>query len=433
MLGGSFGVALLRNGLGAGLVMTVFLLLDRPRMPMERVVRYYALFGGFMTVAYSIWYLLDRQMFVRFAGIMVIPALGSFCIRMSRERLYLSMYKIALGFYFLAVVVFCGVDISRMWFDGSKWVDLGIRVVISGIGILLIVKKIRRSFLESVDILEEEMDLFSVVTLIVSILIAALVAFWPSDHSFSMFNIVRTLVLLIMAGLIQYMMFRMYLHQGREHRYQVEKELMAMNELLLHRQMEMMRESEEESIRIRHDIRHHCRLMEEYIRNKEYDKLLVYVKQYGGDVENDREARISSNETINSILAAYGRYAREEHIRITMDVKTAKHIAVRDIDLVAVLANVVENAIHGCLNGEKKNPEIYLLIVQKGNKLAIQCKNTCIRDLKFQREVSEEGEKHGIGISSIRKVASYYNGETDFFVEGDMFVARILMNIPSND
>lgn len=430
MLGGSFGVALLRNGMGAGLVMAVFLLLDRPRVPMEKAVRYYALFGGFMTVIYSVWYLLDRQMFVHFAGIMVIPALGSFCIRMSRERLYLSLYKIALGFYFLAVVVFCGIDMSRMWFDGSKWIDLGIRVVMSSIGILLIVKKVRRSFLENADILEEEMDLFSVVTLIVSILIAALVAFWPSDHVFSLFSIVRTLVSLIMAGLIQYMMFRMYLHQGKEHRYQVEKELLEMNELLLHRQLEMMRESEEESVRIRHDIRHHCRLMEEYIRNQEYDKLLTYVRQYGEDVESHRAERICSNETINSILTAYGRYARDENIRVTMDVRTAKHIEVRDIDLVAILANVVENAIHGCLCSEKEAPEICLSILQKGNKIAIQCKNTCIRDLKFQSEMPEEGKKHGIGISSIRKVASYYNGETDFSVEGDMFVARILMNIP---
>lgn len=433
MLGGSFGVALFRNGMGAGLVMAVFLLLDRPRMPMQKAVRWYVLFGCFMTVLYSVWYLLDRKMFIHFAGILVIPALGGFCMGMSRERTYLSLYKISLGFYFLAVVVFCGVDVSRIWFNGSKWVDLGIRIMISSAALLLIFKKIRHSFLENADILEEEMDLFSVITLIVSILIAALVAFWPSDHIFSWFSIVRTLFLLMMAGLIQYMMYRMYLHQGKEHRYQVEKELLEMNELLLHRQLEMMRESEEESIRIRHDIRHHCLLMEEYIRNKEYSKLFAYVKQYGEDVESHKEERISSNETINSILSAYGRYAREENIRVIMDVRTAEHIAVRDIDLVAVLANIVENAIHGCLCSGKENPEILLSIVQKGNKIAIQCKNSCIQNLEFAKGVPKEGKRHGVGISNIRKVASYYNGETDFSVEGDMFVARILMNIPTVD
>lgn len=36
MLGGSFWIAFLRNGIGAGLIMTVFLMLDRPRQPMKK-------------------------------------------------------------------------------------------------------------------------------------------------------------------------------------------------------------------------------------------------------------------------------------------------------------------------------------------------------------------------------------------------------------
>ena len=430
MLGGSFWIAFLRNGIGAGLIMTVFLMLDRPRQPMKKTIGWYVIFGSMIAALFSVWYVLNREGFIRFSGISVIPITGSFSILMSREKLYLSFYKIALGFYFLAVVVFCGVNASRIWFDQNMWVDIIIRLVMAIAILVLIAKKVRRSFLESVDMLEEEMDFFSIITLFVSIVIAALVAFWPSDHTFSIFNIMRTLVLLIMAGIIQYMMFRMYIHQGREHRYQVEKELLGMNEQLLRRQIELMKEAEEEAIRIRHDIRHHCLLVEEYIRNKEYDKILSYVKQYGADVESHKAERISSNETINNILTAYGRYAKEEKIHIVMDVKTAEHIAVRDIDLVAILANIVENAIHGCLCVEETRREIQLFIVQKGNKIAIQCKNTCSQDVEFHKGLPKATKGGGVGVSSIRKVVSYYNGETDFFVDEGMFVVRILINIP---
>lgn len=430
MLGGSFWIALFRNGIGAGLVMAVFLLLDRPRQSMKRTIMCYVVFGCLLAVFFSIWYALDWDGFIRFAGILVIPITGSFGILMSEEKLYLSLYKIALGFYFLAVVVFCGIDASRIWFGGDMWADIGIRVVLVIAILVLIARKVRHSFLEGADMLEEEMDFFSVATLFVSILIAALVAFWPSDHAFSIFNILRTLILLIMAGLIQYMMFRVYFHQGKEHRYQIEKELLEMNEQLLHRQLELMKEAEEEAIRIRHDIRHHCLLMEEYIRNKEYDKLFSYVKQYGTDVESYRTQRISSNETINSILTAYGRYAKEEKIHIVMDVNTAEHLAVRDIDLVAILANVVENAIHGCLGEEENRREIDLSIIQKETKIAIQCKNTCSQNVKFHKGLPKSERGGGVGVSSIRKVVSYYNGETDFFMDEGMFVVRILINIP---
>lgn len=430
MLGGSFWIAFLRNGIGAGLIMTVFLMLDRPRQPMKKTIGWYVIFGSMIVALFSVWYVLNREGFIRFAGISTIPITGSFSILMSREKLYLSLYKIALGFYLLAVVVFCGVNASRIWFDQNMWVDIIIRLIMVIAILVLIAKKVRCSFLESVDMLEEEMDFFSIITLFVSIVIAALVAFWPSDHAFSIFNIMRTLVLLIMAGIIQYMMFRMYIHQGREHRYQVEKELLGMNEQLLRRQIELMKEAEEEAIRIRHDIRHHCLLVEEYIRNKEYDKILSYVKQYGADVESHKAERISSNETINSILTAYGRYAKEEKIHTVMDVKTAEHIAVRDIDLVAILANIVENAIHGCLCVEETRREIQLFIVQKGNKIAIQCKNTCSQDVEFHKGLPKATKGGGVGVSSIRKVVSYYNGETDFFVDDGMFAVRILINIP---
>lgn len=46
MLGGSFWVAMLRNGLSAFLLMTVFLLLDRPKLPMKKTILYYVVYGA---------------------------------------------------------------------------------------------------------------------------------------------------------------------------------------------------------------------------------------------------------------------------------------------------------------------------------------------------------------------------------------------------
>lgn len=47
MLGGSFWIALLRNAMGAVMIMGIFLLLDRPRFPMKKMVLYYGLFGNY--------------------------------------------------------------------------------------------------------------------------------------------------------------------------------------------------------------------------------------------------------------------------------------------------------------------------------------------------------------------------------------------------
>ena len=148
MLGGSFWVAFFRNGMGVVLVMSVFLLLDRPRKPMKKTIRWYVLFGGLFAALFSIWYVLDQERFIRFSGIMCIPVTGGFGIWMSREKLYVSLYKIALGFYLLAIVVFCGVDASRIWFGADMWADIAIRFLMTGAILFLITRKIRGSFLE---------------------------------------------------------------------------------------------------------------------------------------------------------------------------------------------------------------------------------------------------------------------------------------------
>ena len=430
MLGGSFYIAFLRGIISAGLLMTVFLLLDRPRFPMKKTRIYYAVFGCLLVVSYSIWYALDWEGYVRYSGISVILVAGSFCICMSREKVYLSLYKIALGFYLLAVVTVCGIDGARLWFGGSIWADIVIRMAAGAVILFVVAYKIRRNFLEDVDILEEEMNLFSVVALFLSISMAAFLALWPGDRSLSAARIARMLALLGMAGLIQYIMIRMYLHRGRERRYQEEKELLEMNEELLYSQLKQMRESGKEAVRIRHDIRHHCLLIKEYIKNGENEKLLAYVKQYEEDVEGGRAERICANEAINSILVAYGRYARKEKINITMDVKAEEEIAVRSIDMVAVLANVVENAIHGCLRSEKVEKEIGLYIVQKGNQMMIRCKNTCAEDVEFYEGIPVSASGRGVGVSSIKKVVASYHGETDFSMADGMFDVRILMHVP---
>ena len=431
MLGGSLWVAVLRNGLGAILMMAVFLLLDHPRLSMKRTVCYYFLFALLAISGFSFWYLYDRGNFIRFSGMLSIFVVGIFCISLSREILYVSLYKLALAFYILSLTVFCGIDASRIWFNESMWADIIIRFIMAVVIIFVIVTKIRKSFLEGIAYLRDEMDLFSAITVLLSIFIAAIVAFWPGTHAFSMFYIVRTVLLFFMSGIIQYMVFQLYLHKGKERRYQVEKELLETNERLIRRQLELMHESEEEAARIRHDARHHCLLIEEHIRNGENDKLLGYVNQYKEYIESTEVDCICNNETINSILSVYSRWAKEKGIQVTMCVKAAGEIAVKDIDLVAVIANIFENAIHGCIESCQPGQKIDISVMRKGKKIVVQCRNTCLKDIKLKNGMPGNGK--GTGIYSVMKVVSYYNGEAEFDVKDGMFIVKILLNILQDD
>ncbi len=428
MLGGSFLVGFLRNSMSAGLIMIVFLLLDHPKFSLRKTIWHYVWFSLFILLGFTFWYEFYMETFIRFAGMITIPVIGIFCVCMSSDPVYLSLYKLTLGFYLLTVSVFLGVDVSRMWFLGNMWVDIIIRFILMVIVITVIAKRFRKRFMREMNFIRSEMDLFSIITVFLSVLIAALMAFWPDGHEFSVWRIVRLSILLFMAGIIQFMVFYLYLHRGREERYEEEKKIHEINEQLLRQHLEAVQKEGEEAARIRHDVRHHCLMIEECIKNEQKDKLLAYVQQYRQDLEEQRSEYICANETINGILSIYARRAREENIQVTMKVKIGDNILVRDIDLVAVLANIFENAIYGCVQSYAAEQKINIDIVQKGKKIVICCKNTCDKNIKFQNGLPKSENREGIGVTSVLKVVSYYHGEADFSIENSMFAVKILLN-----
>ena len=429
MLGGSFWIAFLRNGMSVVLMMSFFLMLDRPRFSMRTTVCCYIGFGLLILVSYSLWYLFANTSFVKMAAFSILPVIGIFCSLMSRENIYLSLYKTAAAFYLFSVGTFLGVDAARWWFDGNLWVDILVRFLSYSVILIFTWKKLRKEFLDGVDFLVEEMDWFSTFALFISIFLGAIMAYWPNLQGFSIFNMVRAFFVLAMAGFLQYTILHLYIHLGREHHYQTEKELLELNEQLLQSQIDIVGESEKEAARIRHDARHHILLIRDYVEKGNMENLLAYLTEYGEDVENRRAKPICAHPAVNSILSVYARQAKAKRIAVNIDVEIVHNIAVRDIDWVAILANVFENAIHGCGNSGKKEQEIDIYIRKKGKKIIIQCTNTCADDIKFRKGIPKSGSGEGIGTASIIKTASRYSGEVDFAMENGRFITRVLLNL----
>lgn len=176
------------------------------------------------------WYLLDQESFVRIAPLSSLLVVGVFCSLMSGDALYLSLYKIGAAFYLFSVGAFVGVDVARWWFDGNIWVDILVRFLCFTVILTFTWKKFRKQFHDGVDFLIEEMDLYSILTLFISIFLGAIMAYWPNLQGFSAFNMVRAFLILAMAGFLQYTILHLYIHLGREHHFQTEKELLELNE-----------------------------------------------------------------------------------------------------------------------------------------------------------------------------------------------------------
>lgn len=437
MLGGSVLIAILRFAISLIGVSLLFSLISEPRYERKKAIACYAAFCIVALVPASIWYMLNWESCVRMVAFLLYVCFMVFAIYISSDPIYLSIYKLALTYYLLAVFLIGGIEVALIFFDGNVWADIITRIVLISLMAFFIKKKLQGSIKAFGIYVENELDRFSAVIMTMSLLWGIGFILKPNQLEQTPYRLFQILINFFLTGSLQLLAFRLYLHIGKEQEYQKENQLMQMNHRLLERQMELLEESVETSRRIRHDVRHHNAVIAEYARQGQNQELLQYLKEYEKETDKDMVEAICANTAVNNILSAYTRRARKAQIKVTLDVELDKELAIPNIDLVTILSNAYENAIFGCMEVKKYMEEqecfIHLLIKRKKHKLVICCSNTCRRETELKRGQPKPEFTGGVGVSSIIKTAQEYDGEYDFKNDNGVFVFRLIMNIPARE
>ncbi len=205
-----------------------------------------------------------------------------------------------------------------------------------------------------------------------------------------------------------------------------EAALIRQNAEYLSNQLSVLQNAEETYRRLRHDMRHHLETIAEYAKADDNAAVLAYIGEYNIEVSNTAVRRYALNRTMNNILSVYAGKAEEDDIAFSVRCNTPAEVTVRDIDLVALLGNLLENALHGCQKSGKEKPCIEIYIRLKNSSLIIVCNNTCPDDLKLSGSLPAG---KSIGISSILSVCQRYDGNLDYKVENGICSARVVLAV----
>ncbi len=434
MLGGSVYVAFIRFALSLAGTILLFSLLSEPRYGRRKTVTGYVCFGVVLIAIAYAWYMIDLETCVRIVAFAMYICFAVFAFFMSRDPVYVTVYKLALTFYLLAVFLIGGIEVSILFFDRNVWADIAARSLLILLMAYFIDRKIKDSIRGFGYYVEHELDRFSVSVMIISILFGIGFILNPNVKDQTPYRLFQIVMNFFLTGALQLLVFRLYLHIGKEKEYQKENQLMQMNHRLLERNMELLQESVESGRRIRHDARHHNAVIAEYARRGQSEELLQYLEEYDRQMDVHTAESICANTTVNNLLSAYTRRARNEQIKVMLDVALGGSLTIPNIDLVTILANAYENAIYGCIEVKKQSPErecfIHLVLKRKKNKLVISCSNTCRVEAEFKDGQPKPEFTGGIGVLSIIKTAENFGGEYDFKNDDGVFKFRLIMNIP---
>lgn len=433
MLGGSVYIALIRFVVSLVGVIMLYSILSESRFSTRRTVLYYSCFTVVMTAISCLWYVVDQPLYVRIGPHTMYLGFTIFAFLLSEGSVWVKIYKLVFVFYLMTVYIVGAIEISVFFFGHSIWADMIMRVLLLSLFAFLLEKYMRKDMEGFGDYVERETDRVSVITMIICSLFGIGYIMNPSLNRHMNFSRVFQIVTnFLLIGTLQFLVFRFYLRVVKEKEYERENQLIQMNNRLLERQLETLKESVETSRRIRHDVRHHIAVIAEYTRRDQGKELLRYLKEYEEEIEQGIPEVICANTAVNNILAAYTARARNEGIQVTLDVEVGNDVMVPSLDLVTILANAYENAIYACME-VKKNPDgrkcfIKLMLKIRRSKLIITCRNTCRIEAEFKDGEPKSEFTGGIGVSSIIRAVEKYHGECDFKNEQGVFVFRLIMN-----
>ncbi len=437
MLGGPVYIAIIRYVISLLGVIILFLMMSESRYNLKKTIISYMCFGAIVILGACIWYVVDWDSCVKTSAFVMYICFSAFSIYMSRDSVFLSLYKLALTFYLLAVFLIGGIEISVVFFGRNVWADIIARVILISLMSVFIHQKVKKSIQGFGYYVENELDVFSVTVMIISILFGLGFVLNPNVKERTPYRLFQVAMNFFLTGALQLLVFRLYLHTGKEKEYLKENQLMKLNHRLLERNMEILEESVESGRRIRHDIRHHNAVVAEYARRGQNDELLRYLREYEEETDEDMAETICSNTAVNNIISAYTRKARKENIKVTLDVDLGNHLAIPNIDLITILANAYENAIYGCIEVKEQSKDrecfIHLMVKRKKNKLVICCKNACTPETELKNGRPKPEATGGIGVLSIIKTAENFEGEYDFKNDNGEFIFRLILNIPHTD
>ena len=151
---------------------------------------------------------------------------------------------------------------------------------------------------------------------------------------------------------------------------------------------------------------------------------LNYLKQYNDSLDAAKISDFCPNITVNAILNSFYTKAQKNGISVSVKADTKDNSPISDMDFVAVLSNLLENAVNGCVECNS-NGEITVTIRTVADKTVIVCSNPCRQDISIENNMIKN---RGIGIAGMLSSIRKYDGDIKYSYDNGILTACIILN-----
>lgn len=234
-------------------------------------------------------------------------------------------------------------------------------------------------------------------------------------------------LLILVTGLVTYLVtLTTAMDAARRVRLEADVAGMEQQLALQARSYEQLTRSIEAARAARHDLRHHLAAIAAYIDHDDKEGLRAYLADYRGSLGDDSEPPVCRNYAVDVVTRHYLALARSAGAELDVKLELPQRAGVPDSDLCIVFGNLFENAALA-VSRQAAGPRFLTArcMVENGH-IVLTVDNSADPEVMLPKKAL----RRGVGQTSVAAVAEKYGGAVDFALEGHVYRASVLLNIP---
>ncbi|WP_243113152.1 GHKL domain-containing protein [Ruminococcus sp. Marseille-P6503] len=178
----------------------------------------------------------------------------------------------------------------------------------------------------------------------------------------------------------------------------------------------------------RHDYRNHIQNMKIQLAEGNYEALNSYLDSLADDLTTVDTVIKTGNVMADAILNSKLSIAQKLNIKLNVKANIPKHLTLSDVELCAVMGNLLDNAAEACAKLPESERFMRIYIGTLKNQFYLSVQNSAGEVRKSGNEYrSTKGENHGYGIFRIDRIAKKYGGYVNRQNEEGIFATEIML------
>lgn len=208
-----------------------------------------------------------------------------------------------------------------------------------------------------------------------------------------------------------------------------------------HEMLEWMDDNLDAMRCLRHDLKNQYAYMQILLESGRYEELKAYFAETVENLPLLQGYVDCGNSNMNTFLNLMYSKAKARNVKLSFQLVVPPVLPFKAESMCSLIGNLIDNAIEECCRLQaagEESAEITLEIYPQKSYLVICCKNTTnrrqlARRIGGLRTTKNDEQLHGYGTRIVSRIAEEYNGLAEFNLEGDLFVAKVMLDMMAGE